>query len=105
MTPRIGIGMMLASTVDSTSVVVVRWAAGDREVTCGGAPMVDPAQDDPGTGQPLDPAQSAGTLLGKRYATEDGTVELLCTRPGQGTLALGGVPLTVKSAKPLPASD
>ncbi|MCI3273664.1 hypothetical protein [Streptomyces cylindrosporus] len=103
MTPRIG--MMLASTVDSTSVVVVRWAAGDQEVTCGGSPMVDPTQADPTPRQAPDPDRSTGTLLGKRYATEDGTVELLCTRPGKGTLAVGGTPLRVKSAKPLPASD
>ncbi|MEV7983224.1 hypothetical protein [Streptomyces sp. NPDC086519] len=103
MTPRIG--MMLTSTVDHTSVVVVRWTAGDQEVTCGGAPMIDSAQADPVSRQPLDPGKSAGTLLGKRYATEDGSVELLCTRPGQGTLAVGGVPLLVKSARPLPASD
>ena len=103
MTPRIG--MMLTSTVDHTSVVVVRWTAGDQELTCGGAPMVDPAQAAPEPRRPLDPGESAGTLLGKRYASDDGSVELLCTRPGQGTLAVGGVPLSVKSAKPLPASD
>ncbi|KPI18959.1 hypothetical protein OK074_1423 [Actinobacteria bacterium OK074] len=103
MTPRIG--MMLASTVDDTSVVVVRWTAGDRQLTCGGRPMVDSAQADPALRSAPDPDHSAGTLLGKRYATGDGTVELLCTKPGRGTLAVGGVPLVVKSAKPLPASD
>ncbi|MFI6551313.1 hypothetical protein ACIBO9_49620 [Streptomyces prunicolor] len=104
MTPRIG--MMLASTVDNTSVVVVRWAAGDQEVTCGGLPMIDPTQVDSVPQGPRDPRHSTGgTLLGKRYASEDGTVELLCTKPGSGTLAVGGVPLVVKSAKPLPASD
>ncbi|WP_030326479.1 hypothetical protein [Streptomyces sp. NRRL B-3229] len=103
MTPRIG--MMLTSTVDSTTVVVVRWTAGDREVTCGGAPMVDSTQVEQVPRTPLDPGHSAGTQLGKRYADEDGSVELLCTKPGRGTLAVGGVPLAVKSAKPLPASD
>ncbi|MFK4100335.1 hypothetical protein ACI2L1_09720 [Streptomyces sp. NPDC019531] len=103
MKPRIG--MMLASTVDSTSVVVVRWSAGDQQVTCGGSPMVDAAQLEVTPQGPTTTGQSDGTLLGKRYATEDDTVELLCTRPGAGTLAVGGVPLVVKSAKPLPASD
>ncbi|MGI5451702.1 hypothetical protein ACQEWB_00635 [Streptomyces sp. CA-249302] len=103
MTPRVG--MMLASTVDNTSVVVVRWAAGDQEVMCGGSPMVDPTQTEFTPQGPPDPRQSAGTLLGKRYATADGSVELLCTKPGKGTLAVGGTPLVVKSAKPLPASD
>lgn len=32
-------------------------------------------------------------------------MEVLCTKPGQGTLALNGVPLPLKAAKPLPASD
>lgn len=103
MAPRIG--TMLASTVDSTSVVVVRWSAGDQDVMCGGSPMVDPTRVDPVPQNPLDPGHTEGTLLGKRYASEDGTVELLCTRPGKGTLAVGGVPLAVKTAKPLPASD
>ncbi|MFF3372210.1 hypothetical protein ACFYXF_04545 [Streptomyces sp. NPDC002680] len=99
------IGMMLASTVDSTTVVVVRWTAGAQEVTCGGAPMADAAKQDAPSPGAIDPDRATGTLLGKRYATEDGTVELLCTKPGQGTLAVGGVPLAVKSPKPLPASD
>jgi hypothetical protein len=30
---------------------------------------------------------------------------LLCTKPGEGTLALGSEPLVLKEAKPLPASD
>ncbi|MFJ3779059.1 hypothetical protein ACIPX0_46060 [Streptomyces sp. NPDC090075] len=103
MQPRIG--MMLASTVDSTTVVIVRWAAGDKEVTCGGRPMVDQTQQDTSLQEPLDPDHATGTMLGKRYATGDGSVELLCTKPGQGSLAVGGVLLAVKSAKPLPASD
>jgi hypothetical protein len=103
MQPRIG--MMLASTVDSTTVVVVRWTAGEQEVTCGGSPMVEAARRDASPQGTIDPDQTTGTLLGKRYAAEDGTVELLCTKPGKGTLAVGGVPLVVKSAKPLPASD
>jgi hypothetical protein len=98
-------GMMLASTVDSTTVVVVRWASGEQEVTCGGSPMVDAAHRDASPQGTIDPDLATGTLLGKRYATEDGTVELLCTKPGKGTLAVGGIPLAVKSAKPLPASD
>jgi hypothetical protein len=36
---------------------------------------------------------------------EAGDLELLCTKPGHGTLAAGGMALTVKGAKPLPSSD
>jgi hypothetical protein len=99
------IGQTLASTVDATTVVVVRWPAADLDVTCGGAPMVDPKGPGAGTTSALDPAQSAGTQLGKRYVAEDLGVELLCTKAGSGTLAVNGTPLELKTAKPLPASD
>ena len=36
---------------------------------------------------------------------EAGDLELLCNKPGKGSLAAGGTPLTIKGAKPLPASD
>src|SRR6266568_7216970 len=94
------IGSMLASTVDDTTVVVVRWATGEREVTCGGSPMVDAARRGASPHGTIDPQHAAGTLLGKRYTPQDGTVELLCTRPGKGTLAVDGTPMVVKAAKP-----
>jgi hypothetical protein len=43
--------------------------------------------------------------LGKRYASEVTGLEVLCTRPGVGSLGLDGVPLEAAQAKPLPASD
>jgi len=46
-----------------------------------------------------------GTLLGKRYGDADLGLEILCTKPGRGSLSLHEVPLMVKEAKPLPASD
>ena len=51
------------------------------------------------------PDASGGTLLGKRYVSQAGDLELLCTKPGQGSLACDGKPLVVKGAKPLPSSD
>jgi hypothetical protein len=36
---------------------------------------------------------------------DDNLVELLCTKAGPARLALNGKPLSVKAAKPLPASD
>jgi hypothetical protein len=44
-------------------------------------------------------------VLGKRYVDESDTLELLCTKPGEGELAVDGLPLRLKSAKPLPSSD
>jgi hypothetical protein len=103
MKPRIGTTM--ASTVDPTTVIVIRWGAEDVELTCGGATMVDVRGPEAGRQGQLDPAHMEGTLLGKRYADDERGIELLCTKPGQGTLALGGVPVALKDAKPLPASD
>ncbi|HWC82314.1 MAG TPA: hypothetical protein VG756_20380 [Pseudonocardiaceae bacterium] len=99
------VGVMLRSTVDDTAVVVVRWSAGAARLTCGGATMVDKADHDGTARAELDPEHAAGTLLGKRYTDAAGSVELLCTKPGRGSLALDGTPLAVKAAKPLPASD
>lgn len=45
------------------------------------------------------------TLVGKRYVNADETIELLCTSSGAGELSCDGVPMTLKAAKPLPASD
>jgi hypothetical protein len=53
----------------------------------------------------MDPSQSAGTQLGKRYCDDDEDLEVLCTKPGEGTLSLAGQALNLKSAKPLPSSD
>ena len=98
-------GQTLVSLVDDTTVVVVRAATGDVEVTCGGTAMVDgKAGAGVAKGSP-DPEQLEGTLIGKRYADEELGLELLCTRGGAGTLTCNGVVLEIKGAKPLPASD
>jgi hypothetical protein len=53
----------------------------------------------------INPAFASGTLTGKRYVDDAGTVELLCVKAGKGSLSLGGVALVLKEAKPLPSSD
>ena len=59
----------------------------------------------PGGGLTLDPALSGGTQLGKRYTDAAGALEILVTKRGDGTLADGDRPLSLKEAKPLPSSD
>jgi hypothetical protein len=83
-------------------VVVIR-APQDRTplIECGGSPMV---QGTPG-GQPAPGGPDSATLIGKRYVDAAESVELLCTSSGTGALACDGTPMTIKSAKPLPASD
>jgi hypothetical protein len=44
-------------------------------------------------------------LLGKRYVTAAGDVELLCTKGCKGELTVNGEKLVVKEAKRLPSSD
>ncbi len=95
-------GTRMKSQVDGTEVIVIRSADGLSELCCGGAPMVslETAADEilP------DPELTSGTVLGKRYV-DGAAAEVLVTKAGVGTLTIGGTPLTVKEAKPLPASD
>jgi hypothetical protein len=84
--------------------MIVAAPKGDVSVTCGGAPM-GPLDAAPAAGGSPAPDASGGTLLGKRYVNEAGDLELLCTKPGKGSLACDGKPLVVKGAKPLPSSD
>jgi hypothetical protein len=101
---RLKVGQTLKSAVDATTVIVVRAPGSQIVVTCGGVPMYD-AKSGEASGAPADPARMDGSLLGKRYVDESDTLEILCTKGGEGTLGLDGVPLTIKAAKPLPASD
>lgn len=97
-------GTRLRSATDTTEVVVVKAPPGPVDLRCGGHPMVPHGQDPP-DGLTTDPAFSAGCQLGKRYADETGTIELLCTKAGEASLSIGDVALEVKAAKPLPSSD
>lgn len=100
-------GTRLRSQTCATEVVVVRPGTGTVVLTCGGAPMI-PLGAIAATSGPGAPAAGldTGSAVGKRYyADADPTVEVLVTKGGAGTLADGAVPLLVRSAKPLPASD
>jgi len=94
-------GSKLKSAVCDTEVMVIK-AAAPGEVTCGGAPMVAERSGALGA---VDPAFAQGSKTGKRYVDEAGNFELLCVKAGAGSLAIDGVILGVKEAKPLPSSD
>jgi hypothetical protein len=96
-------GMRLRSTTCATEVIVVR-GSGEADVRCGGVPMVDIADQHASETAPASPFDQ-GTAMGKRYVDDGATLELLCTKPGAGSLSLGEALLVVKGAKPLPASD
>lgn len=97
-------GTRLKSAVCNTEVMIVAAPKTDVTVSCGGAPLIEMTADRPAGGQIAADAR-AGTQIGKRYVNEAGDLEVLCTKPGEGSLAVGGVLLTIKGAKPLPSSD
>ena len=100
--PALKPGSRFTSSVCTTQVIVVK-GAGEVDLRCGGAPMLAAGAATDG-GLPAEGA-SGGTLMGKRYVDADETVEVLCTRPGDGSLGVGDTLLDLKDAKPLPASD
>jgi hypothetical protein len=96
--------MRLKSAVCDTEVMVIKAPDDALEVTCGGAPLLD-AGAPRAPGAAIAAGEQGGTLIGKRYVDRAGDLELLCTKPGSGSLAARGERLDVKSAKPLPSSD
>ncbi|MGY3555438.1 hypothetical protein [Williamsia sp. R60] len=100
---KIRVGQSLVSAVDTTTVIVTRVPDGDVDLTCGGVAMF--AKGDTAPEAAADPQLMGGSLLGKRYVDADDTLEVLCTKPGEGTLALNGKPLMTAEAKGLPSSD
>lgn len=95
-------GLKLKSAVCATEVIVVS-GAGEVDLTCGGVAMVEATADAPEAAA-VD-GLTEGTLLGKRYTDADGTVEVLCTKPGDGSVGIGQNALGLKEATALPASD
>lgn len=100
-------GTRLQSQVCDTQVIVVRTSDSLADLRAGGVPMVplggqrDPAES---AGLSMDPAFGEGNVMGKRYVDASGA-EVLVTKAGAGTLTIGTTALTLKEAKPLPASD
>ena len=75
-----------------------------RPAACGRCLPLLPADADPET-QPIVAGFDGGTQLGKRYSDDELGLEVLCTKAGEGSISVGETILTVKGAKPLPASD
>ena len=97
-------GTRLRSAVCATEVMVVAAPKREVQLECGGAPLLEHSAQPP-AGATLHPDAAGGTQLGKRYVNATGDLELLCTKPGRGSLRADGAPLAVKGAKPLPSSD
>ena len=96
-------GTRMQSQVCDTQVIIVRSADSLDDLRAGGVPMV-PLDAERSADATIDPAFSDGNVMGKRYVDENGA-EVLVTKAGAGTLSVGGTALSLKEAKPLPASD
>lgn len=95
-------GLRLKSAVCAAEVMIVK-GAGDVDLRCGGSPML-------GAGEAAGDVAAAagqmdGCMVGKRYVNQDQSLEVLCIKAGEGSLAAGGEALEVKQAKKLPSSD
>lgn len=96
-------GMRLRSAVCSSELIVVKASESEFDLRCGGAPLS--AEDTSPAAAQAAEASGSGTMVGKRYVDDDGTIELLCVKGGDGSLSIGEVPMGVRNAKPLPSSD
>jgi hypothetical protein len=97
-------GARLFSAVCTTEMITVKTPAGEVELTIGGAAPVLSVADRDSSGSVAE-GHGGGAAMGKRYVDESETLELLCTKPGDGVPAIDGVVLALKGAKPLPSSD
>lgn len=95
-------GSRLRSQVDTTEVIVVRAPTEAVELLIGGHPAIDIAAD-PAPG--LEAVSGEAALIGKRYTREEADLEVLVTKAGGASLAVGGTALFLKESRPLPASD
>lgn len=97
-------GTRLFSAVCTTEMIAVKAPAGEVDLTIGGAAPVSSVADRDSSGRVAD-GHGGGVSMGKRYVDDADSVELLCTKAGDGVPALDGVLLVLKEAKALPASD
>ena len=95
-------GTRLKSQVCDTEIIVVKTVI--TLTTCGRRVPMRELGADAATDAVLDPKFADGNVMGKRYV-HSARAEVLVTKAGAGTLSVGDVPLSIKEAKPLPASD
>jgi hypothetical protein len=97
-------GARFRSAVCETEMAVVKAPGEPIDLRCGGHPVLPITAERP-SGLSPEAGFDEGTVLGKRYTTEAGTLEVLCTKAGPGSLSVADVLLHLKDAKPLPSSD
>lgn len=94
-------GSQLRSAATSASIVVVRGTEADGTLAAAGSELLPDAESN------SSPSATPGDVLpvGKRFVDAESGLELLVVAPGAGPLTFADRELTVKDAKPLPASD
>ena len=97
-------GARIISAVSPTEFMTVKSPTVDVEITIGGVAPVSSAAARDGSAVMV-AGHEGESLMGKRYIDEADTIELLCTKPGAGAVAVSGELLRLKEAKALPASD
>lgn len=97
-------GARVFSAVCATEMITVKAPAGEVDLTIGGTPPVSSAADRDGSGSVAE-GHGGGVAMGKRYVDDADSIELLCTKAGDGVPAIGGALLVLKETKALPASD
>lgn len=101
-------GLRLRSQVCTTEIIVVRAPTDNMELDlrCGGEVMVSLGTEVDHEASPAG-GHDGGSQLGKRYSLDgmERTLEILVTKGGRGTLAVGSAILTIQQPKPLPSSD
>ncbi len=95
-------GVKLKSAVCNAEIMVIKAPAAAR-LTCGGVAMR--AATDAGDKTTGNAEQMSGCQIGKRYVNADQSLEVLCVKAGEGSLAADGELLSIKDAKKLPSSD
>ncbi len=101
--PELKTGARLKSTVCDGEIMVVTTAGGDVNLTCGGAPMVEATAA--ADRVDINPDHAVGIVIGKRYINAEETLEVLCVKAGDGSLAIDGDLLLQKDTKKLPKTD
>ncbi len=96
-------GSRWKSAVCTAELVVVRPPSAAGSLACGGVEVVPHGSD--AAGGDVHPDFAEGVLIGKRYVDEQSGLEVLGAKPGKGSLSFDGRAMTLKDAKPLPASD
>lgn len=102
MTMQLKPGTRLYSAVCETELMTIRAPAEPIALTIGG---VEPVLDAAERGGGVVDGHGGGSAMGKRYVDDAGTLEVLCTKTGEGVPAVDGALLETKDAKALPASD